>query len=316
MKLPNKTNPLLAVAIVLAVSGTAHARNHPVVAEATNSPSADYPILIGQPFTVDGVVYTPADKMNYDATGYAVSSAEGGNSVTAAHRTLPLPCYVEVTALTTGKTILVRLERRGPMSGNGLIELSPGASAQLGVNGDSQTPVRVRRVNPPEPERALLRAGQSAPYRMDTPPGLLTVLMRKLDGSFKAPITPVVMRPDNIKPVTPKPPLRKIAKAVQPSVEPQESEPVPAMPMEAASDEAATPDRSAPTSDSVIVQVAAYSSKQRARSAAARSGGSVVAAGNIWRVRMGPFPNREAAQAALAKARAAGYSDARILSAR
>jgi rare lipoprotein A len=51
--------------------------------------------------------------------------------------------------------------------------------AQLGMTGPHD-PVRVRRVNPPEAERALLRTGQQAAPRMDTPPGLLTALKRKL----------------------------------------------------------------------------------------------------------------------------------------
>jgi rare lipoprotein A len=108
-----------------------------------------------------------------------VPDAEGGGGISGSHRTLPLPCYVEVTSLDSGRTILVRLERRGPMQGDGLVALSPGAMAQLGLSG-AHAPVRVRRVNPPEGERALLRSGQQAPARMDTPPGLLTALKRKL----------------------------------------------------------------------------------------------------------------------------------------
>lgn len=161
---------LLAAALAAAV---------PVHGQALSGPAADYPMVLGAPFVVDGKTFTPADTLNYDAVGYAVPDAEGGGAITGAHRTLPLPCYVEVTALDSGRTVLVRIERRGPLQGDGLVALSPGALAQLGLIG-AHAPVRVRRVNPPEAERALLRTGQQAPARMDTPPGLLTALKRKL----------------------------------------------------------------------------------------------------------------------------------------
>jgi len=118
-------------------------------ASAANGPAADYPVVIGEPFAIGSTTYTPVDKLNFDAVGYASVGADGGQGVSAAHKTLPLPSYVEVTALDTGKTILVRVERRGPMTNDRVIELSPGAVAQLGVG--EKAPVRIRRVNPPEP---------------------------------------------------------------------------------------------------------------------------------------------------------------------
>ncbi|MDE1466747.1 SPOR domain-containing protein [Aurantiacibacter sp. D1-12] len=115
--------------------------------------------------------------MNYDHVGYLALDA-GATGYSGSHHTLPLPSYVEVTSLETGRTILVRLERRGPMNSNDLLALSPAALTQLGATPD--TPVRVRRVNPPEEHRFLLRAGEAAPLRMDTPASLLTVLQRRL----------------------------------------------------------------------------------------------------------------------------------------
>lgn len=143
-------------------------------------PAADYPIVLGEPYRIDGTLYTPVDTLNYDQVGYAVADPQGGTGVTVAHRTLPLPSYVEISELENGKTILARVERRGPMTGNGVVALSAGARAQLGVGAN--TPVRVRRVNPPEEHRAKLRAGQAAPERIDTPKSLLAVLKRKLSS--------------------------------------------------------------------------------------------------------------------------------------
>src|ERR1700712_5158771 len=149
MRLPvDRFLPISAFILLAACGGATHAEVAPP--PVTAGPGADYPIVVGAPFTIGGVTYTPADKMNVDQVGYSYSGGQGGTAISAAHRTLPVPSYVEVTSLETGKTILVRVERRGPMSGDGLVELSPGATAQLGVSPSGKTPVRVRRVNPPE----------------------------------------------------------------------------------------------------------------------------------------------------------------------
>lgn len=163
---------------------------------------ADYPVKLGEPYALNGITYTPVDVFNYDEAGYASwygqelngrDTANGEvfdpNGITGAHRTLPLPSYVEVTALDTGKTILVRLNDRGPASPDRLIDLSQGAARQLGVLDKGSVPVRVRRVNPPEAERAMLRTGQPVAMRMDTPEALLVPLRRRLDGKAR-PATP------------------------------------------------------------------------------------------------------------------------------
>jgi len=155
-------------------------------ASAANGPAADYPVVVGAPYTVDGTAYTPEDKLNYDQVGYLELDPKGAAGVSGEHHTLPLPSYVEVTSLETGRTILVRLERRGPMDSTKLIGLSQGALQQLGATPG--TPVRVRRVNPPEEQRALLRAGKQAPLRIDTPMSLVNVLRRKLPDGGGGPV--------------------------------------------------------------------------------------------------------------------------------
>lgn len=308
MRLPvNRTWPLAALILVAACGGGASVKNVPP--PAANGPAADYPMVLGPAFTVDGVTYTPADTLNYDAVGLAGVSAEGGSSVSGSHRTLPLPSYVEVTSLDSGKTVLIRLERRGPMTGAQLIELSPGAAAQLGMVGAGRNAVRVRRVNPPEVERALLRSGQQAPARMDTPKSLLAVLQRKLDqqmGVTTPPPAPVpeptvapspapAPKPAPIKPVPPpKPEKPKAATAPKPADPPKAATPAPS------------------TKGSSYVQIGTFANKANAEAAAKRAGATVVASGKLWRVRSGPFTDADKAKAALAKAKAAGYSDARI----
>src|SRR5690606_2278478 len=168
--------PALALVACGAGSGASRSLAAPVSPEY--GPRADYPVVVGDPYTVAGVTYTPEDVLNYDEVGFVAADAAGGSGVTGSHHTLPLPSYVEVTSLETGRTILVRLERRGPMDGHELIALSPGALGQLAAAAG--TPVRVRRVNPPEDQRALLRLGNEAAPRLDTPMTLVEVLKRKL----------------------------------------------------------------------------------------------------------------------------------------
>ncbi|KEQ51536.1 septal ring lytic transglycosylase RlpA family protein [Sphingobium chlorophenolicum] len=141
-------------------------------------PVSDVPVRVGKPYAVRGVTYVPAADPGYDYLGYASwYGHESGNrtangerflprAVTAAHATLPLPSYVEVTSLETGRTILVRVNDRGPFTGRGrIIDLSRGAAEQLGIMAAGHAPVRVRVVEPPEKDRRKLREGKEAPER-------------------------------------------------------------------------------------------------------------------------------------------------------
>ena len=319
MRLPvEKHLPLAALIALAACGGGARPYNAAQAQPVRGGPAADYPMVIGAPFAVDGVTYTPVDSMNYDALGHAVIGGEGGNSVTAAHRTLPLPSYVEVTSLETGKTILVRVERRGPMHGKALVELSPGAAAQLGLSGASNNAVRVRRVNPVEQDRAVLRVGEAAPARMDTPKSLLGVLSRKLDLQEGVTRPAPVVEPSPAPTPVPAPipaPIKDGKGKVKPVTKPAPKpapKPMPApTPVPVPSPAPASAQKPA-VQGKFVVQVGAFSNRANAQSAASKVGGAVSAAGQLWRVRMGPFAGETAAKAALAKAKAAGYSDARI----
>jgi rare lipoprotein A len=61
-----------------------------------------------------------------------------------------------------------------------------------------------------------------------------------------------------------------------------------------------------------VVQAGAYSDKKNAETVANKIGGAISASGKVWRVRVGPFSGHASAEAALAKVKSAGYSDARI----
>ena len=307
-----------------------------------NGPGADYPILVGDSYEVAGTSYTPADVLNYDEVGYLALKAET-TGYSGAHHTLPVPSYVEVTSLESGRTVLVRLERRGPMTTNHIVALSPAAMAQLG--GNVETPVRVRRVNPPEEQRAMLRRGEAAPLRMDTPSSLLTVLRRRLPQSGSVSLAASAAAPSAIDTVavaastafpsaTQAPALDEqqdvtIAESevAMPEQDPEgtvaaapELEPLAPVGPEVtlavatAEKEQENPaDVPAEAEDSFVVQAAAFSNPDNARRAASVLGGEVSQHGQFYRVRTGPFPTRGEAEASLANVRRAGYSDARIL---
>lgn len=156
----------LVGAIVPAVMLSACAGNY--------RPVTDTPVRIGPAYTVRGTTYVPAAAPGYDTLGYASwYGSESGNRtangekfrpgwITAAHTTLPLPTYVEVTALDSGRRIIVRVNDRGPFARGRVIDLSRGAAEQLGMKAQGHAPVRVRRVEPSEKDRARLRKGKPA----------------------------------------------------------------------------------------------------------------------------------------------------------
>ena len=326
-------------------------------------PAADYPQVLGEPFTVEGELYTPADMLSYDMVGYATFDTGAGQGVTVAHKTLPLPSYVEITSLESGRTILARVERRGPMTSSRLVALSPGALAQLGiVEGE---PVRVRRVNPPEFERAELRAGRAGPERLETPDTLLAVLKQKLPAAGAASLAASegsVARVSTLAPMHVAPSVRRGApitatpketafdRAFTAQRSANTSYPLKPMPAAASADASpATPqnvavsntsqmrtfelpgrrtptaapirtgsaiaDTSPATGGKFVVQAAAFANKANAERLADRIDGFVMPSGDYFRVRTGPYATRGQAEAALAKVRAAGYSDARVFSA-
>jgi rare lipoprotein A len=120
---------------------------------------------IGAPYQVAGTWYVPAHEPNYDETGVASwygadfqgkPTANGEifdmNVVTGAHPTLPIPSLVEVTNLTNGRSVVVRINDRGPFVGNRLIDLSARGADLLGFRQQGHTNVRVRYVGPANSE--------------------------------------------------------------------------------------------------------------------------------------------------------------------
>ncbi len=74
-------------------------------------------------------------------------------AMTAAHKTLPLPTYVEVHNLDNGRRIVVRVNDRGPFKANRIIDLSYAAASRLGITDTGTARVRIRAIDPAAPPR-------------------------------------------------------------------------------------------------------------------------------------------------------------------
>lgn len=72
------------------------------------------------------------------------------NALTAAHRTLPLNCYVRVTNEKNGKSVIVKINDRGPFHGNRVLDLSYGAAKKLGIVDAGSAKVKIERVESPQ----------------------------------------------------------------------------------------------------------------------------------------------------------------------
>ncbi|QQQ18920.1 septal ring lytic transglycosylase RlpA family protein [Brevundimonas vitis] len=134
--------------------GAAGARSLPVVTDPA-------PIVPGtmRAYQVRGRWYQPVEDPDYEEVGMASwygdafhgrPTASGErfdmNALTAAHKTLPLPGLVEVTNLANGRTVVLRVNDRGPFVEGRIIDLSRGAAEALGMMGQGVGEVRVRYV--------------------------------------------------------------------------------------------------------------------------------------------------------------------------
>lgn len=111
---------------------------------------------VGKPYMVAGRMYVPQEDVNYREEGLASwygddfhgrLTANGEvfdmDGLTAAHPTLPMPCYARVTNLSNGKSLIVRVNDRGPYAANRLIDLSHKAAELLDFKGNGVARVRV-----------------------------------------------------------------------------------------------------------------------------------------------------------------------------
>jgi rare lipoprotein A len=132
----------------------------------------------GPAYQVEGRWYVPAHEPNYDEVGIASwygptfhgkASASGEtfneNDLTAAHPTLPIPSLVRVTNLDNGKSVVVRLNDRGPFVDDRIIDMSKAAAAALDMRAKGTAKVRVQYVGPAPAEGGGAVSAAPAPVQ-------------------------------------------------------------------------------------------------------------------------------------------------------
>lgn len=130
-----------------------------VVAFGQPVPKGGGTYRVGKPYVVAGRTYVPQDDPNYSEQGLASwygdefhgrRTANGEvfdmESITAAHPTLPIPSYVRVTHVANGRSIIVRINDRGPFHGNRVIDLSVRAAKLLNFHANGIAKVQVQYV--------------------------------------------------------------------------------------------------------------------------------------------------------------------------
>ena len=133
----------------------------PRVTNDPNPPKGGGRYQVGKPYTVRGKVYVPAEDPDYAATGEASwygsdfhgrRTANGeifsANAITGAHPTLPLPSYVRVTNQANGRSIIVRVNDRGPYMPGRIMDLSYRAASMLGYVNNGHTQIMAEYVGP------------------------------------------------------------------------------------------------------------------------------------------------------------------------
>lgn len=154
-----------------------------VVAFGEPVPKGGGTYRVGKPYIVAGRVYVPEEDVNYREEGLASWYGDDFHgrltangevfdmaSLSAAHPTLPMPCYARVTNLSNGKSLIVRVNDRGPYHGNRLMDVSSRAAELLEFKGNGVARVRVEYVGRAPLEGsddrqlvATLRTGAPAP---------------------------------------------------------------------------------------------------------------------------------------------------------
>lgn len=134
-----------------------HVPASPRVAQGRHIPRGGGVFKVGTPYSVAGKSYVPRHEPDYDRVGAASwygdafhgrKTANGEvfnkHALTGAHPTLPMPSYVYVTNLVNGRTVLVRINDRGPYSRGRIIDLSHEVARQLDFESQGTAKVRVK----------------------------------------------------------------------------------------------------------------------------------------------------------------------------
>lgn len=135
---------------------------------------------VGNPYKISGKWYYPKEDYGYSEVGiaswygkdfHAKKTANGErydmNTLTAAHRTLPLPSIVRVTNLENGRSLVLRVNDRGPYAKNRIIDISKRGAQLLGYQTQGTAKVRVELLEDESKELKAAMLGQPMPNRYE-----------------------------------------------------------------------------------------------------------------------------------------------------
>jgi len=165
---------LLSLFLIAAISAcSSSGGKYPIGHQFTPEENVDV-AKVGKPYSVKGEWYYPQVDLKYSQTGMASwygedfhrkGTANGETfdkyAMTAAHRTLPMPCMARVTNLQNGKSVVVRVNDRGPFAAGRIIDVSHHAAERLGFLNQGIAKVQVDYL--PEETALLFPPGQN-PY--------------------------------------------------------------------------------------------------------------------------------------------------------
>src|SRR5262245_36057340 len=277
-------------------------------------PMANPQYKVGNPYQVAGVWYYPKEEPDYDQTGIASwygqdfhgrLTANGEvfdrTTISAAHPTLPMPVNVRVTNLDNGRSIVVRINDRGPFVRGRIIDLSERAADLLGFKDKGLARVRVSFIS-----RADLHGLGPAPPSQETPPEVAMAVpaapVARIESSSLPPIAGARVAPPRMVASLPKPVERPDVVVEQQIPDGKVTE-VPV-----------------PPATAIYVQTGAFSTATPASVIATRLydlGARVYPAmkdgQSIYRVRIGPFQKVEDADEMLLRVQSLGHNDVQIV---
>ncbi len=249
------------------------------------------PDLSGGPYKAQGRASWYGRKFHGNAT--ATGERYNMYTMTAAHPTLPLPSYARVTRVSTGKSVVVRVNDRGPFLNDRVIDLSYVAAYKLGMLGPGSAEVLVERITPDQ-----IRNWQSAPAPSNVasaPEAAVPVTVSSNPPRVEpqAPTTSRLIEP------TPLPPPREAPAQLAAAPSTPTNTTSPSLQSSASSTTAIAP-------NSMFLQLGAFADASKAHALAARVSSQIPAelgtsvrvdqnASNLYRVRIGPFASRDAA---------------------
>lgn len=262
---------------------------------------------VGKPYQVNGVWYYPKVDYDYVETGVASwygpdfhgkATANGEtydmNTLTAAHKTLPLPSVVRVINLNNGRAVKLRVNDRGPFVNGRVIDVSRRAAQLLGFEAAGTAPVRVEIVADESRQIAALAEGNRvAPPLAAVPTDKVAV--QALPGST-SPQRPAVQRvAAAARPV----PMPAVAVQMEPEVSYVPVKPPSGMYIQAGA--------------FVQRDYALRLQRRLASVGPARVVEATVGNRRFWRVRLGPVASVEEGDRLLDRVLASGHSGARLV---